>query len=215
MNVVISVLSVDTPPFTELEKSIRETWCNLNRPNFKIFFYYGNHNKNEIIGDKIFTISGEGLYNVGYKTLRMFEVIYKNYNFDYIFRTNSSSYVDIDNMCNFLVDKPLESFYCGVFGKSGNIDFCSGSGYFLSRDLVKRVIDNQRLWNHNYIDDVSLGLLMSQLGINRTLGKRYDFDSGLPINLNNYHYRCKISDNRLDDIKNMNLIYNLKKQKYE
>lgn len=211
MKVIISVLSSNSYPFTELENSIRETWVNLNEPNFKIFFYYGNHNKNEIVGDKILTDSDEGLFNVGHKTIKMFELIFNNFEFDYIFRTNLSSYVDIIELKNFLQDMPKNNFYCGSFGEAAGIPFCSGSGYFISRDLVEKVIINKSNWDHSLIDDVSLGLLLNNLGVERTLGRRYDFDKGLEMDLTNYHYRCKSEDpSRIKCINNMNYIHELK-----
>jgi hypothetical protein len=203
---------MDAPPFTELEKSIRETWFNLNEPNFKIFFYYGNHDKNEIIGDKILTDSGEGLYNIGHKTIKMFEEIYNNFDFDYIFRTNLSSYVDIKRLKEFLLDKPKNNFYCGSFGEHAGIPFCSGSGYFISKDLVELVIKHKSEWDHSFIDDVSLGLLLHNMGVQRTLGRRFDFGSGANLDLSVYHYRCKTDDpSRFGCIHNMKHIYNLKK----
>jgi hypothetical protein len=217
MNVIISVLSIDAHPFTELEKTIRETWATLNKPNYKIFYYYGNrgcgeNRKNEIEGDRIFTGVPEIYDNIGYKTIKMFELIYENYEFDYIFRTNLSSYVDIENMVEYLKDKPLDKFYCGSFGEHAGIEFCSGSGYFLSKDLVKLVIENKETWNHSQVDDVSIGLLLSNLGIKRVLGRRYDFYSGAFLDLTNYHYRCKSNDSdRYGDITNMKSLYDLKK----
>ena len=212
MKVIISVLSIDdSSSFSALEKIIRETWYNLNEPGFEIFFYYGNHDKNEIIGDKIFTNTGERYHNCGHKTVKMFELVYNNFDFDYIFRTNLSSYVDITELKNFLQGMPKNNFYCGSFGEAAGIPFCSGSGYFLSRDLVEKVIINKSNWDHSLIDDVSLGLLLNNLGVERTLGRRYDFVSGLEIDLSNYHYRCKTDDpSRIKCINNMKYIHELK-----
>ena len=62
-------------------------------------------------------------------TLR--EVI--NEEWDYIFRTNTSSYVSKNRLIEFSKNLPKEKCYCGIDGGG----FASGAGFFLSKDCAR------------------------------------------------------------------------------
>lgn len=207
--ILVLVLSYDKNPWKQIEEyGIRKTWAKNNK---NIFFYYGGSNKDNIIEDKIYLNINEDIMNIGLKTLMCFDMI-KDFNFDYIFRTNTSSYVDINLLYKFIEDKPTSNFYCGVIGNHNGIIFCSGSGYFLSKDLLLNVLKNREKWDHSYIDDVSLGKLINSFkNINIYEGKRYDIiNDNIEIPTNYYHYRCKDEKNRMNDIIRMKKIHKLK-----
>lgn len=210
IKIIICVLSLETEPYISLEKTIRQTWGNNTTSSVEIIYYYGNGDENKLVGDKFYSKTPEGLYNIGYKTLNLFEYLINNYDFDYIFRTNSSSYINIEKLLNFITNKPKENFYSGVIGNSKGTKFASGSGYFLSKDVVKIVIDNKHEWDHKLIDDVSLGKLLLSKGYNIYEGLRSDIilSKNLPIDLNHYHYRVKHPFNRKNDEKVMWLLHN-------
>jgi hypothetical protein len=139
---------------------------------------------------------------IGKKTLDAFEACVQEMDFDYIFRTNVSSYVDLQTLNDFIQDKPKENYYAGTLGNHQGIDFASGSGYFISKDLVVKVLKNRGLWDHNLIDDVSLGKLLTKtLQIEIEEVARIDIDSVETVfekieasKLGTYHYRCKAVD---------------------
>lgn len=139
---------------------------------------------------------------IGAKTIDAFDASIRELDFDYIFRTNVSSYLDLKGLQRFVAAKPRNSFYAGAIGNHEGIDFASGCGYFISRDLVIKVLSNRELWDHNYIDDVSLGKLLTQdLNIDIQEVKRVDLNStGLDMDriidnsLSTFHYRCKATN---------------------
>lgn len=223
MKVVILVLSKEDNIYNNLEQTIRKTWGDYHSNNISIYYYYGDAQNFRVIDDKIYTKNKESLHNIGYKTIDSLEYIYDNLEFDYIYRTNSSSYVNINNMVNFLKEKPLNNFYCAKVNIEVNgIKFGSGSGYFISKDIVKFIIENKNKWNHNLMDDVSLGNLLLNNGFKLTPSIRLDIDSIIDnkpyynnkqvdiSNLNNnFHFRCKSKDSsRNMDVKIMNYIHN-------
>lgn len=211
--VIISVLSSEYSPYDLLEESIRNTWLNLNKYSVPVFFYYGNGDDNKIIGDKIYLNVPEDMGTVTQKTLLMYELLYNNFDFDFIYRTNSSSYVDIDLLYENLETVKPENFYSGVKAHCSGVDFCSGSGYFLSRDLVKFIVENKDRCDINMIDDMSVGKILTSNGVIPINASRIDFPIVNP-QMNEFHYRCKEScGDRTQDIRNMNYIYELKKQK--
>ena len=153
---------------------------------------------------------------IGAKTLHAFEISLRNCEFDYIFRTNVSSYLDLKGLQQFVEDKPRNGFYAGAIGNHQGVNFASGCGYFISRDLVNSVIEKRDLWDHNLIDDVSLGKLLTQElnvsieGVNRIDFNSADLDSA-QIKENsggNFHFRCK-SENPDDTIHIMKMLHQL------
>lgn len=208
-NIIILVLSHYEEPYVMLENCIRETWANHNLDNVKVFFYHGG-DKERLEGDKIITEYPEGLSNIGYKTIRAFEILLKNNDFDYIFRTNSSSYVNIKKLVNYLDDKPLHNFYHGKIAYYDDVEFASGCGYFLSKDVVKKIVENKNEFNHQIIDDVAIAYLLRDIGIYPTHAPRLDITSiPVPDNIFDYfHFRCKTNGDRTDDIKIMNELKN-------
>ena len=67
--------------------------------------------------------------------------------------------------------------------------FASGSGYFISKDLIKIVITNKNKWKHGLIDDVALGVILNKVKI--FPAQRFDVKNIHNIDMNHYHYRVK------------------------
>jgi hypothetical protein len=136
---------------------------------------------------------------IGEKTIEAFSTSVDNFDFDYIYRTNVSSYIDLSKLNEFVKNKPREGYYAGAVGNHQGISFASGCGYFLSRDVVNKVLENRKLWDHNLIDDVSLGkLLTKNLSIGVQEIGRMDLDTANfnPLEIEKksqtiFHYRCK------------------------
>ena len=211
--ILIVVLSFDKEPYVSLENTIRNTWAREKPEGVEIIYYYGNSKEDKLLGDKLYLNSPEGLRNVSKKTLKMYEYVFENFEFDYVYRTNSSSYVNITKLKEFIVDKPLNKFYSGVVGNSPQgIKFASGSGYFISHDLIELVLNNKNKWDNSLIDDVALGKLLSHKNIKITRGTRINLTknhlNNTPFDKNAYHYRVKFPNNRQIDIKLMKKIYN-------
>lgn len=206
--ILVCVLSLEEEPYISLEKTIRETWASKLHPDVGVVYYYGESNEIKMVDDKFYSNTPEGLYNIGYKTLNLFDYALNNMEFDYIFRTNSSSYVNIEKLLDFIMDKPKENFYSGVIGNYGGINFASGSGYFISRNLVDLVVEQKNRWDHRLIDDVSLGKLMLENNIKVYRGKRVNLSVMDNIIPEGYHYRIKHPSNRNNDIIMMKKIHN-------
>lgn len=206
MKVLILCLSYfDNTTYTKFYDTQKKTWDSLEIEGVKTFYFVGNENRNFIDKDVIYTDVKESLFNCGYKTLKAFDLI-KDYDFDFIFRTNSSSYVDKLLLKKYLQEKPKQKLYSGVIGNHAGITFSSGSGFIITKDLVQLVLENRKLWNHGLIDDVALGLLLKNFGVEPTAAPRYDInilDENTPLHF--YHYRLKCHDRNLDCERMINL----------
>ena len=227
--IILVMCSSTKGEYIELEKTIKETWYNLRNNDVEIIFYKDNQNFPEkskfpiFNGCDLILPIDDGLLNQ--KTLMAFDWVCQNYEFEYLYRSNLGAFVNIKNMLSFLNDKPKEKFYCGIYGTDQfyfgrHMPFVSGSGYFLSRDLVDIALQNLHQWPWNVIDDVALGYILIELnGIQpseHALRKDITIRETVYLIGNKfveyidddliYHYRLR-SENRNDDIEMMKNIY--------
>ncbi len=241
--VVILVMASSNPGFRNLEEGIKKTWFNLKNDNTDIIFYTDNqldevkYTQPVLQNDNLILPCNDGYYYCGLKTIMAFEWLLQNYDFEYIYRSNLGAFVWPDKILNFLEDKPKTNFYSGIllndtYNLGFNVSYASGSGYFLSKDLVKKIVDNKDIWPHQAVDDVALGYVLNKFGISvdtRATGKilcldesnRYywqynkggvfvDFVSDDEI----YHARLRHQDHlRYKDIAMMQELYNIETKK--
>lgn len=161
----VLVLTHKSHPFDFMEQCIRETWGSVIHPSVKIWFYYGDSDNFEIQDNNIFCPYDEGYVNIGRKTICAFEYLLTT-DFDYIFRPNSSSYVNIDKLYEFTQTLPTSLVYSGSSIPYDTVgECCSGCGFFLSRDLVEMIVRNKEKWNHSLIDDIALCELLFELNV--------------------------------------------------
>jgi len=224
--VVILILGSTNSDYEDLTQTIKDTWFNIKNEDVEILFYTDNSKQEVKVdypilnGSELILPCADGYHNIGIKTLMAFEWVLTNYNPDYIFRCNLGSFVDSNKIMQFLQDKPTYQFYCGIVGEAFNlIKFASGSGYFLSNDLIKLIVDNNHLWAHSLCDDVAVGYLLNQFNIcPNMLAKRlsycneeiyYQIGANTVNDIPNnqlYHIRCRSND-RKNDIAKINNLY--------
>jgi hypothetical protein len=212
MKILIIVLSYNDSGgiYSKFYQSQKETWDSENVDGVQTLYLFGDNKTNEIVDDKILVDVVENGTNIcGYKTLKAFDLI-KNFDFDFVFRTNSSSYVDKKKLINFITDKNKHNHYSGFLGEHNGIIFASGSGFFISKDLINLVLDNSDIWNHELIDDVAIADVLKKHKIFPTENPRLDVHSLNNLPNNHFHYRLKTGDRNID-IQNMYNIFNLQK----
>jgi hypothetical protein len=166
MKVFICVLSAQTcTNYKLLTMAQKQTCFKSVHPQIAgIKFYYGKPIRQHSEYDWYLNCPDDTA-NIGHKTIQAFEMALK-YEWDYLFRPNSSLYVNQNKLIEWLSDKPTTKFASGINGISPEgILYIHGSGYILSRDVVELVIKNKLLWNHRLIDDVAISDLMTKLGI--------------------------------------------------
>lgn len=224
MKVLILVLSSRNDKYQLMIDTIKETWGSNKQENVDIIYYFGNNNKTEMIDNNLYLTTSEKHSMMGPRTLNAFEYLI-NEDFDYIFRVNAGCYIRQDILLEFLKNKPRENFYSGIIGNYMGITYCSGSGYFLSKDIVKKLVkdkNNLRLYysnGQNCVDDVAVGEMITRFGVKPDLnairlsicdGKNeYQIGDKTVSNIDDgkiYHYRLR-SNNRYDDINNMHLLH--------
>jgi hypothetical protein len=90
--------------------------------------------------------------------------------FDLLYFTTASSYINIPRMVELVRSLPTSRLYAGsamTEGVTGEI-FASGASRFLSRDLVKFVVENRDLYANDVMEDVGLGRMARNFGLSLT-----------------------------------------------
>jgi len=135
-------------------------------------------------------------------TLSALEYITSNFDYDFIVRTNVSSYWNVRKLVAVLNEMPKTDLFMGLVGTAevhGNqLNFVSGAGMIMSRDVVEKILLNHLNLDFSYIDDVAIGILARDLELKLTPGIRQDFSkistllARRPNELSeNYHFRLR------------------------
>lgn len=214
-NVLILILSCSDPVYQKLASDgINKTWNSTHLINAPTLYYEGGHNELYHDDSTIYLTEPDDYASITRKTLQAFRYAINNFDFDYIFRTNSSSYIHKTKLLDWLSDKPTNNFYSGVIGEYGDTRYAAGSGYTISKNLVKLIVDNPTQLDINYIDDVALGKFLN-IPIFPAPRKDLYCVTNRDYEIGQYfHYRCKCSDDRNIDIQHMHNIHKLFNSSY-
>lgn len=206
IRIAVLVLSADGP-YTSWINGIRQTWGKETDENFRVFYYYGHRegfpvppkNKCIQIGDDLICGCTESFHNVMHKTAISFVHVFKNVQFDYLFRCCATSYVQKDRMVEFLRDKPRNRFFCGVPIRNFRCTYVAGWGYFMSRDLVETVVSNTKKLTYGRTpDDLALTRFLSSVGVENHPGAKVEtFPSGKDRSAYHYHLKATLNPDKM------------------
>jgi hypothetical protein len=208
--VLVLVLGARVTPYPALVRAIRRTWGLVGVEGAETLFYYGG-DRLRLERDELVLPVPDGPADIGRKTIAAFEWVLENRQFDVIFRTNCSSYVDLPNLHRYAsMHATPDAFYSGIIG-THPVRFASGSGYFLSRDLVELVVDRQSEWYHKLVDDQALAVVLAAHGVDPTPAPRHDYRSVAEVrnvDTSLYHFRCRTDSwRRREDVRIMNAVH--------
>jgi len=185
-SVLILVLSSDFPPYDKMIETSMQTWDSIEVPGVETMFMCGK-SKHKQDTDRIIYLPVEnGLFDMGYKTIGMLELALQNKQFDYVARINASCYVDKNNLLAYVQNLPDTNVFAGAVATSvhGFQYMWGGAQYIISKDVVKKIVLNKHHWQHKYIEDESMSLLVNWLSIPYSEGY-----SGAIDNMGD-HWRC-------------------------
>lgn len=220
--ILIMVLSFDEPPYRELMRMQQDTFDSIDVEGVRTVYYYGglpNDNKLHYVEDACgqssirLQLFCTDAYCLMAEKFKMALEYVKDWDYDIIFRTNSSSYVNKEKLVEFAKTLPTEKLYAGweIQGNAG-YNVVSGAGIFLSRDTAE-ILRGKIDPNFEREEDVYCGQLLHEAGIEIINDKsRFDVPMSIAqkeIPLDRYHYRFKTTQNRLADIGNMKLLHKL------
>lgn len=143
--IMLILASDNAPVYRELRKIYR-AYMHENS-NIKVFFVYGSGTEFERTStDLVFDDVEENYYpGMLTKTIRALKQIDQNYNYDFMIRTNMSTFWDFDRLLKRLDRQPLENCFTGTIRNckhkgQASPQYISGTNLVLSRDLVKKLI---------------------------------------------------------------------------
>lgn len=221
--ILILVLSFNEEPFSTLMRTQQATFDSVDVDGVETMYYHGGGDPQNILTDKYseMVIGGsswsqwafkctDAYYFMAAKFKKALEWIqYDEY--DYIFRTNSSSYVNKSALLEFAKTLPTEKLYAGwtmVDSEDHGGLVVSGAGIFMSKDVAE-ILRNNIDPQFEQEEDIYCGRILRKHGIVAIDDKsRYDVESNHDyIPLDRYHYRFK-TGNRLIDAHNMRMLHN-------
>ena len=97
-------------------------------------------------------------------TICALEKILEKEEFDYVIRTNLSSYWNIDNTFKLLNTLPKNGVYAGPVQEMDKLKWVEGDAIIMSLDVVQALLRNRNLLNGEVIDDLAIASALSRLG---------------------------------------------------
>ena len=199
MNLVVLVLDSFTQNSIRNSKIQKSTWVKDLSNYCEVLFYKGGLETIRSGHDLLLNCS-DTYSDMGIKTLKAFEWVDSNLSYDYIFRTNTSSYVNYKNLIHYLKKIQEEGIdYCGYIGDYDGIEYVSGSGIILSEQAIKTIIRYKSELDTEIVEDVAFGKLLKLNEISPIKGKRKDIESHKDIrniDSDEYHIRCRLDSFR-------------------
>ena len=220
-NILILVMSMDHPQYEAQEQAIRETWMQYAEENFKnikVLFYKGTEKESYREGDTLYIKNSDLLEHTYSKTMDALDFIDKNlilkdntiFEYDYILRTNTSTYINIDLLNEYVkgLDKYEFMIHCA------EIDCCwwskmhfyaKGNALLMNKFYVERVKylrNNQMEKSFGATDDCIIGATINSyngsLGIDhkkhiKSFGMFYELDKELNGTFEDYKNQIIIS----------------------
>ena len=201
MKILMLVLASDTDEYYIQLQAFWRRYMNSS-PDIDCYFYKGDPTMREearldVQSNTLYLKINESLENVCAKTKLAFAFFAPKFDsYDFIYRTNLSSFIIFDRYITYCNTIPQRVDFCSAVIGDAMCKFPSGSGYTISPNLALRFAEGE-YDDTGFIDDVALGTCLQQWGIPIHLAKRIEFHIPEDKTSNNidddtiYHYRIK------------------------
>ena len=159
----IIFLIIATPSsFYNKNKRVLNKFMNKN-PNIKTLFIYGNVDKNNVFHtdhDLYFDVSESIVPGCLKKTVKAFEYVNENYTYDYLIRTNLSTFWNLNKILKKVEKFPNKRCLAGDIRTFRNIKYIFGTGLIYSKDLVDILVKDKDKLNYKKADDIVLSMYL-------------------------------------------------------
>jgi hypothetical protein len=216
--ILIMVLSCGAHPFDRLMRAQQRTWDSIDWPDVRTVFYIGGACMDRWDGNILRLRIDDG-YDWMLEKFALALRILWDLEWDYVFRTNASSYVCKRKLADVASLLPRTKVYGGVIGKTSiGRTHVGGSGMFLSRDVIDLLMDNIKPRHQtSCVEDGEIGHILGDLGVPCMEIPRCEYYSCKGTLPDVHHYKCRppippeqLHPDRDDDIKAMEKIHALK-----
>ncbi|MDR3645999.1 MAG: hypothetical protein P4L22_00475 [Candidatus Babeliales bacterium] len=204
IKILVLIIACDhLPVYTELQKLWR-SYMHYDPEHIEAYFLKNNPYQEvecKIEGDTIWSQRWDteipGIIN---KTLLSMEILASRlHEFNYILRTNLSSFYVFDRLLNFLETSPRNHLYCGSdIGSCSTI--ASGCGFIITPDIYQMLVRSKNYFmnNETHSDDFLIGQFLNVNDVPLKHHERMDLMplSAWELNKNNipaniFHFRVK------------------------
>jgi hypothetical protein len=170
MKILVMVLSCMKPPYDKLYRTQKETWDSIEVEGVETAYYFGDD------------------YNLMHVAFR--EALKENWDkeWDVLYRTNSSSYVNKQLLKDYLQDKQTTGLWIG-----DETGYNSGASFIISRDLAE-ILMNEIPDGFQQYEDLLASNIISAKGYKTEIGQRCYYDHDNKNYFDCYHIRCKPAD---------------------
>lgn len=173
--ILILCMSCQDPFFVEQEKMVTSTWgkdiLDGKYPNIDLYFYRGGYDSNTLFKDhKLFLHVEDDIYNTFKKTYCALNIINQKEKFDYILRTNTSTFINLQLLSAFVESiKDDEEVWAGDIISLSNefapYPLClygRGNSLLLSKKNVDIILqDGISFLYSNIVDDTIIGNILN------------------------------------------------------
>lgn len=173
--------------------------------DFQIIHFIGKKYRDQreldYVGDKdseyLVVDTNDEYYNIAKKTFLALENINSNYEYDFVFRTNTSSHINFKILKEYIKKNFQSLDYSGSILKAAEGDtIASGAGIFLSKKNVKLILENSDYFDVSLPDDVAIARALNKFNIVPKGLNRIDLKSvpspKIVFKSSNFHYRCRL-----------------------
>jgi hypothetical protein len=225
---ILLVLASDNTELYRQFKQVYEHYIDSN-PNVKVLFVYGRDVSFDVKPyDLVYDVEENYYPGMITKTVRAFEHINRSYDYDFLVRTNLSTFWDINRLCKRLNRLPTTQCASGTFRQCvykgrRSPEYIAGVNLVVSRDVVQHFIDHQdRLIEWDLPEDWALSqlllddgikLIQSRPGAIHFMDKFTSFDEAKVLSevaaaqqMNHDHFRIKNKDRGNIDIQIANVL---------
>jgi hypothetical protein len=182
--IIILNQATSDPRWQNIDQLGQNTWGKITHPDVKMFHYYGAFDMHHNPYDRFSNIPDRGKISIlpnnimvcgindclgeyfdprGERYIMALEYCLNNFEFDYIYRTTCTSYIDIYKMCDYFNKLEIkEKFYEGTRNMWNYQHlFITGYHQILSRDVVKVIIQHKDEYLKLKLpEDVAVGALI-------------------------------------------------------
>lgn len=215
MKIIILIIANDSPQYYLDMQEMWRKYMNTH-PNITAFFIKSDPNLQQ---DVVLDNDKNTIYIRGYehylpgifnKTIASIKYCLQTMDFDFIYRTNLSSFLDLNKMYDFFLSNKID--FGGAIGNKDGIVFSSGCGFILSKEACIYLTENSSHELHNiYLDDVVIGYILNKKYPPEVIGRNDISNIADPCFMNNttniFHFRCKSTDNHEETCQKMQILY--------
>ena len=168
---IILVMSCNQERFINEEHIIRKTWgkdiIDGKYNNIELIFYRGNSDSIYLEDDVLHLISDDTLWGSYIKTIDCFKYLVENKDFDYIIRANTSTYINVEAILQFLnleninEEKIFGSRLIFNNGSEYLVPYLGGHFLIIPKSIINILMANRYKYNIEGIDDCCIGLSLA------------------------------------------------------